>query len=180
MKVSGTLVDASSHCKDMTGVSYHCYVCLCLHAHVSLGQETITDTSKYTHYMATTCLSLIFQTWLSQDHARLTMIPVNLTVPAHLCCNRTPDVALAVTNWSQPVKGRHNQVEAVVLLLFHSDGQHTPVSTQGVLDGNSVHKHGWMCCPIGMMWEFRQRKNKNPTLVMLPIVENGGKRFLSA
>lgn len=118
MKVSGTLVDASSHCKDMTGVSYHCYVCLCLHAHVSLGQETITDTSKYTYYMATTCLSLIFQTWLSQDHARLTMIPVNLTVPVHLCCNRTPDVALAVTNWSQPVKGRHNQVEAVVYCYF--------------------------------------------------------------
>lgn len=111
-------LDASSHCKDMTGVSYHCYVCLCLHTHISLGQETITDTSKYTHYMATTCLSLIFQTWLSQEHAHLTMIPVNLTVPAHLCCNRTPDIVLAVTTWSQPVKGGHNQVEAVAYCNF--------------------------------------------------------------
>lgn len=97
MKVSGTLVDASNRKEDMTAVSYHCYVCLRVHVHILLGQESITDTSKYAHYMATTCLSLIFPTWLSQEHACLTMKPLNLTVPAHLCCTDTSDMALAVT-----------------------------------------------------------------------------------
>ena len=93
------------------------------HTHILLGQETITDTSKNTHYMAATCLSLIFQTWLSQEHTRLTRD--SLTVPAHLCCNCTPDLLLAVTtghSLSQPVTTRCNQSRPVISLWSGGGG----------------------------------------------------------
>lgn len=101
----------------MTGVSYPGDVYQYLHT--LLSQGTITDTSKYTHYLTTKCLSFIFQTWLSQKHTRLAVIPLNLTVPAHLPYSGTPDISLAVTtghNLSRAVTTRRNQSRTVISL----------------------------------------------------------------
>lgn len=69
--------------------------------------------------MATTCLSRISPTWLSQEHACLTMKPLNLTLPVHLFCNDTSDMALAVTtghNLSQADTTRWKQSHSAISL----------------------------------------------------------------
>lgn len=162
---------SSSFCKDMTGVSYHCYVYQYLHTQALLGQGTITDTSKYTHYLATTCLSFIFQTWLSQEHTRLTVIPVNLTVPAHLHCSHTPDISLAVTaghNLSQAVTTRWNQSHTVISFWWH-EGDSTLLGLHKVF---WMCKHGWMCCPHAWRGKLDKGGKKSPTLLVSRSSEN--------
>lgn len=133
-------------------------MCISVYTHTLLGQGTITDTSKYTYYLATTCLSFIFQTWLSQEHARLAVIPVNLTVPAHLHCSRTPDISLAVTtghNLSQLVTTRWNQSRTVISFWWHK-GDSTLLCLLKVFCVQT-----WLgVLSTCVTWEVRQKRKK--------------------
>lgn len=84
-------------------------MCISLVMYVLLGQECVTDTSKYTHYTDTACLSFILQTCLSREETRFSVTPLNLTVLPCLCSRRSA----SCHNWSQPVTDGHNQVKAV-------------------------------------------------------------------
>lgn len=87
------------------------------------------------------------------------MIPLNLTVPAHLRCSHTPDVLLAVTtghNLSQAVTTRWNQSWSVISFWWHKDGSALRVwefCLQTWLDVSSTY----------MMWGVPQIKNPDVT-----------------
>lgn len=117
MKISATLLD-----EQLKPQQRHdrCFVaeCINVYTHALLSQERIADTSKDARYLATTCLSFICWSWLSEEHLCLNVIPLNLTVSQHI------SVAVVLQTYRPAATTGHNLTQALTTRWNRSRESH--------------------------------------------------------